>query len=193
MPIPSPQAASNYQAFALRYLGDIARQRGAPDDARQWYHRILELAMAHDVPLIPVALHGTADEGHVLLAVEERFVHVAVELAPPRGQRDALDPLDELLALQAVADQVRDRAHLHVVHVAELLQLRPPRHLAVGAHDLADDGRGLEAGHAGEVDAALGLAGADEHPAVACDQVPDSAVTVVFLGGSYAVLRARDL
>ena len=42
------------------------------------------------------------------------------------------------------------------------LEVGHARHVAVLAHDLADDARGREAGEAREVDGALGLAGAHE-------------------------------
>jgi hypothetical protein len=58
-------------------------------------------------------------QGQVRLRVDGALVRVERERAPRCRQRDALDALDELLALEAVADQVRDRAHLQVVLVAE--------------------------------------------------------------------------
>ncbi len=48
-------------------------------------------------------------------------------------------------------------------------------HLAVVAHDFADDAGGIESGHAGEVDGGLGLAGADEDAALAGAQREDVA------------------
>src|SRR2546427_11304979 len=102
------------------------------------------------------------------LRVDGALVGVEAELAPAGRQGDALDPLDELLALQAVADQLRDRTHLEPVPVAELLQLGAAHGLAVfGAEPLADYRGRLEAGEARQIDAALGLTGPDQHPAVA--------------------------
>ena len=80
------------------------------------------------------------------------------------------DPFHELLTLHAVRDQLGDRAHLQRVLGAEADEVVAAGHLAVVAHDLADDGRLLEAGHAGQVDAALGLPRADQDAAVAAAQ-----------------------
>ena len=50
-----------------------------------------------------------------------------------------------------------------------------PRHLAVVAHDLADDAGGAQAGQPAQVHDALGLAGAHQHAAVAGAQRRDVA------------------
>ena len=58
---------------------------------------------------------------------------------------------------------------------AELDQLGHAGHRAVVVHDLADHAGGPQAGEAGEVDRALGLAGAHEHAALAGAQREDVA------------------
>ena len=55
----------------------------------------------------PSPLH----EGDVLLAVEQRLVGVAGEVAPLGGDAGLGDAADELLVLAAVADEVGDRDH----------------------------------------------------------------------------------
>jgi hypothetical protein len=51
------------------------------------------------------------------------------------------------------------------VALGEALEVVHAGHLAVVAHDLADDGGGAQAGEAGQVDRALGVAGADQDAA----------------------------
>ena len=68
-----------------------------------------------------------------------------------------------LAAFQTVADDVSDRRNLDVVLGGEFFQVRHAGHGAVVAHDLADHGRRFEARQAGQVHAALGLAGARQH------------------------------
>src|SRR4029079_8302833 len=101
-------------------------------------------------------------EREVRLRVDGALIGVELEGAPGGGEHDALDALDELLALHAVTDQVRDRAHLQAVGRAEPLELRAAGHLAVVAHDLADDSGGRAGGEARTSDGAFGLAGGNE-------------------------------
>ncbi len=57
----------------------------------------------------------------------------------------------------------------------EALQVGHAGHGAVVVHDLADDAGGAHAGEAGQVDGALGLAGADEDAAAAGPEGEDVA------------------
>ncbi len=50
---------------------------------------------------------------------------------------------------------------------AEHFELGPAGHLAVVAHDFADDGRRLQSREAAQIDAAFGLPRANQHAAVA--------------------------
>ena len=77
--------------------------------------------------------------------------------------------------LHAVADQIGHREHFQIVLAAKFVELRDARHRAVFVHDLADDGGGVQAGDAREVDAGFGLACADEHATVAGAQWKDMA------------------
>ena len=84
----------------------------------------------------------------------------------PAVERAVGDPLDQMVLLQAVGDEVADRADLEAVSAGEVHQIVEPRHRAVLAHDLADHAGGVEAGEPGDVDRRLGMAGADQHAAV---------------------------
>ena len=116
---------------------------------------------------------GTLAQGDVRLGADLRLVGDQVKGAGGQGYVELHRPADEPVAPQAVADEVGDAAHLQPVGGAELLQVRHPGHGAVLVHDLADDGHGLQPGQAGQVHRPLGLAGADQHPAVACSQRED--------------------
>ena len=63
----------------------------------------------------------------------------------------------------AVADQVGDGADLQTMPRRVLLELGPPRHGAVGAHDLDDHAGGLETREQRQIDRRLGVTGAHQH------------------------------
>lgn len=121
-------------------------------------------------------------EGEVGLRVEDAFVGDELEVSPGGGESDGLDPSDELLPGEAVADEVGDGADAELVPLAEVFEVVAAHHFAVVAEDFADDGGGFHAGEACEVDGAFGLAGADEDAAVAGAEGVDVA-------GSEEVLR----
>ena len=73
--------------------------------------------------------------------------------------------LDEALMLEAIGDDVGDGDDVDAELPGDFLQLRHAGHRSVGVHDLADDRARRQSGHPGEVDAGLGLARSDEHPA----------------------------
>jgi hypothetical protein len=54
-------------------------------------------------------------------------------------------------------------------------QIVQPGHGAVVVHDLADHARGVEPGQARDIDRRFGMAGADQHAAIARDQREDVA------------------
>ena len=78
---------------------------------------------------------------------------------------NGFDSADELLALEAVADQVGDGAHLQVVFLTEEFELGPAHHLSVFADDFAADADGFETGESAEIDDGFGVTGADEDTA----------------------------
>ena len=75
--------------------------------------------------------------------------------------------MDIPLILQPIADQVRHRHHLQPVLLAELHQVRNPRHRAVLVHDLADHTRGLSPAMRDRSTTAFGLPRPHQHTAVA--------------------------
>ena len=111
-----------------------------------------------------LALHRPPDQGHVLVAVEQGLVDVAGELAPLGGDGGLGHPLDQLLRLAPVADEVGDADEEQSVGGDEGLQLGEAGHrrLVLGDH-LAQHPRRVEAGHAGQVDGGLGVATPLEH------------------------------
>ena len=113
------------------------------------------------------AFQFAANQRDVLVVIDVAGVGDHAEIAEARGQNGFGDAADVAFVLHAVADQVRDREHLHAVLPAEFDELRHAGHGAVFVHDFADDAGGIEAGDAREVHAGFGLAGANEHAAVA--------------------------
>ena len=109
-------------------------------------------------------------QGQVRLGIDDRRVREQVERAQARRQLQGQLPVNQPFALAAILDQVLDGAHLQSVRAAEVAQVRQASHGAVGIDDLADHGRFLQSGEAGQVDAALGVAGTDEHAALAGPQ-----------------------
>ncbi len=89
-----------------------------------------------------LAGHRALHHGDVLLAVEERLVGVAGEVAPLRGDAGLGDPADELLVLAPVPDEVGDRDHEQAVLLGEPLELRDPGHVGLlVVDDLAEQRR----------------------------------------------------
>ncbi len=111
----------------------------------------------------------------VRLGIDAALVSVQPKCSPRRRQRDAFDTLDELLALQAIADQIRDGTHLQAMLDAEFFKIGPAGHFAVGLHDFADDGGRFQPRQARQIDAAFGLPGTNQHASVAGAQRMDMA------------------
>src|SRR5207245_599587 len=121
------------------------------------------------------ALQIAADKRHVLIAVHVARIGNHAKFAEARGQDGLGDPVDIALVLHAVADEVRHGEDFQIVVLAEFREWRHPAHGAVFIHDFADDARGAEPRDAREVHGSFGLAGADEHTAVAGAQRKDMA------------------
>ena len=119
-----------------------------------------------------------ADEGDVALAaVDFAFVSDHAELAVAGLDAGLAGADDVALVAQAVADELGNGEDLEAVFAAEGDEVGDARHFAVVAHDFANNAGGGEAGHAGEIDGGLGLAGADQDAAAARAQREDVAGT----------------
>ena len=103
-------------------------------------------------------------QGQVRLRIDHRGVGDQIEVAEARRQLDRQLAVDQPFALPAILDQVLDGAHLQAVLPAESRRSGKRAMRAVGVDDLADDGRFLQAGQAGQIDAALGVAGRTRTP-----------------------------
>ena len=121
------------------------------------------------------AFEAAADQSDVLVVVDVAGVGDHAEIAEARGKNGFGDAANVPLVLHAVPDQIGHREHFQFVLAAEFVELRDARHGAVFVHDFADDGGGVQPGDAGEIDAGFGLAGADEHAAIAGAQWKDVA------------------
>ena len=151
-------------AAAVEIVEDVAQQV-APVDADEGG------LVALDGVAVLVELADIADgQGEVGHGVDHRAEGDEVELAHgclDLGARDRIDAGDERGLGEAVLDDLLDAAHLDVVLFAQGYKVGHAGHLAVVAHDLDDDGAGVEPGQSAQVQRALGLADADEHAAVA--------------------------
>ena len=78
---------------------------------------------------------------------------------------------------QPVADQLGDGQNLQPVFLTEGNQVGNARHASVVLHHLADDGGGVESGHARQVYRGLRLSTAHQHTALARTQREDVAGT----------------
>ena len=105
------------------------------------------------------------DERDVLFPGRKRLpICNRLEVAVVGRQAHGDDPLDELLGLAPVLDQVGDRHEREPMALAEGDETRDARHRPVLVHHLADDsGRG-QPGESREVDRGLGLARPLQHP-----------------------------
>ncbi len=134
-----------------------------------------------------VLLHGySAAEFHadpadtqrqMWFQIDKRRVGDQIKVTQPRRQLDRKLAMNKPLPAMAELDEILDGAHLNVVPLAEIAQFRQVGHVAVGAHDLANDSGLLEAGEACQVDAALGVAGANQNTSFAGPQTIDMAIS----------------
>ena len=83
--------------------------------------------------------------------------------AETRGQIGLGQAIDELLAAAAVADQLLDGDDLQAELLGQLVELFAAGAVAVGIEDFAEHAGGPQAGHAGQIDRGLGMAGAAQH------------------------------
>ena len=117
-----------------------------------------------------LVLYIAVDQREVLERVHFGAVGGDPEFTEDGGQPGVFAADDEVFVAAAVGDEVGHRAPLEVEFLAELVELRNPRHGAVVVHDFADHtGRG-ESGEAGEVDRRLGVPGAAQHAARTRDE-----------------------
>src|SRR5206468_8832937 len=102
----------------------------------------------------------------LLLAARLVAEHLGLPRSAAAGvERADSDPLDEMILLEPIGDDVADGADLEPVGAREILEVAEPRHRTVVAHNFANDGARVEASEARNVDGGLGMAGADEHGA----------------------------
>ena len=95
--------------------------------------------------------------------------------APAAGETGFLAALGQMVVAQPIGDQVADRADLHAVMLGKFDQIVEPRHLAVILHDLADHAGRVETRQPRHVNRRFGMAGTDQHAAVARLQREDMA------------------
>jgi hypothetical protein len=100
------------------------------------------------------------------LGIDWSFVSVQGEYAPLRGQRDALNTLDELLALEAIADEIRDGGHFQVMFLAEDFELGAAHHRAVVGKDFTTHARRFETSRDAQIDNCFSMPSTNENAAV---------------------------
>src|SRR5438445_12233599 len=109
------------------------------------------------------------------LRIDHRRVRNQVKFAVRGRQIQSYLALDQALALAAILDNVLDRAHLEIVPIAKLPQVRYTSHAPVRIDNLANDRGSLETGQARQIDAPFGVPGADHNAAFPCPQAWDMA------------------
>ena len=119
-------------------------------------------AHRHLVGFVPAAL----DQRQVQVAAWQVLVGMCHELAMRRHQLAAGHLADHGFGAAAVLDQIGNGADLQAVLGGKFLQVGQARHGAVIVHDLADHGGRAGAGHAGQVAAGFGMAGAHQHATI---------------------------
>ena len=105
-----------------------------------------------------------------LIAIDDR-----PELAKRCGQYDLLGPFDETFVLNPVGDQVFNCDDGEVMFFRDFLQIRKSGHCSVVLHDLADNARGVEARHSGQIHGALCVASPAKYTAGASTKGEDVA------------------
>ena len=75
----------------------------------------------------------------------------------------------------AIGDEILDSTDFEAVLTGEDNQFGQPHHLAIIVHDLADHPRRVEPGEPRDIDRGFGMAGANEHAAIARHQRKDMA------------------
>ena len=80
-----------------------------------------------------------------------------------------------MVLLQAVGDEIADRADLQAVGPGKLHEVVQSSHGPVVPHDLADHSAGVQAGEARDVDSGLRVTGPDQDSAGLCDEREDMA------------------
>jgi hypothetical protein len=113
----------------------------------------------------------THHQRRVLIDVDRRAVAVQLEHAVLRGHRRLGHPLDEPLALHAVADELVDADHLEAMLCRKALELRAAHHRSIHVHQLAKNACRLQTTEQAKVDRRLRVAGPHEDAPVGWDQV----------------------
>ena len=143
----------------------------------------------HVVAVVVGSGNLAADQRHVLDVLVNAGVSDRPELAVPGRDAGLGDPLDVLLVLAAVLDQVRDGDQRQIVFVGKDPQLVGLRHRAfvLLADDFADRTGRRQSGHPGQVDSGFGVAGTPQHATVLGAQrnyVPGPGKSSATLSGS---------
>jgi hypothetical protein len=121
----------------------------------------------HTYKHVGLACHVAFYQRHMVLVIDQRAVADRDELTEGGRQRGRDHPLDQLVVLAAIGNELGDRNHLQAVPLAIRLEVSDPGHAAVVVHDLADHPRRDEPREPRQVDSSLGLTHPLEHAAQA--------------------------
>ena len=132
MPMPRPSWPRRYtttprSSSATFCIG--GRELRAAIAAQRAEHVAGQALAVHPHEHVLGPLHVAAHERDVVLAVEHRLEHDALELAELRRDRRLGEPADELLVLAPVADEVGDRDEQQAVLVGEPFELGRAGHV----------------------------------------------------------------
>src|SRR3989339_163251 len=115
----------------------------------------------------PAGIYISLDQGKMACARNDLLVGAKLEITPFRGKIRFGNAFDDFLIPQTVFYEALDADHGKPVRFDKFSKIGQTCHGTVSVHNFTDDpGRRL-AGHAGKINARLGLASSDEHAAVA--------------------------
>ncbi len=120
----------------------------------------------------------TECQGQMWLGIDRAVEHDQVERAPGCFDWSAFSwssSCDQCFMGKPLFDDLLDAAHLVIMFLADLLEVRHPRHLTIGSNDLDDGSGGAKSGHSTQIYGAFGLTGTSQHATFSCMQRIDVA------------------
>ena len=109
-------------------------------------------------------------ECEMVCAIDERAIHVQVEIAVVGRHLDDLLTLDEPFTRATVGDEIFDAAQLQLVLAAKFQQLRQTRHRPIRVQDFAKHARRRKPREPRQIHARLRVPSAPQHAARFCAQ-----------------------
>src|SRR5262245_7526292 len=132
--------------------------------------------IANDVGPMQARQHALAisdiavDKGHVMHAVEGRYIGIALERSDFRSDMKFADPLHQLVAALSIGNQLGDRDLHQPVFFRKGGDSWTAHHRAIVVHQLSQHADRRQRCEPAKVDAGFGVSGAHQHAALARDK-----------------------